>query len=74
MAGRSEDESVSNSSGESSILMMNLVLDRDQHLGPAQAPVPAPPAAAASQGAVTQEVAQTLAASQIQTQRNPRRR
>lgn len=56
------------------ILMMNPVLDRDQRPDLAQAPAPAPPAAAASQGAVTQEVVQTLAASQIQTQRNPRRR
>lgn len=56
------------------ILMMNLVLDRDQGPDPVQVPVPAPLAAAASLGAVTQEVAQTLAASQIQTQKNQRRR
>lgn len=55
-------------------LMMNPVPDRPQHLGLVQAPVPAPPAAAANQGVVTQVVAQTLAASQIPTQRNPRRR
>lgn len=56
------------------ILMMNPVLDQAQRQGPAQAPVPAPPAAAANQEAVTQVVAQTLAASQILTQRYPRRR
>ncbi len=56
------------------ILMMNPVLDQAQHQDPAQAPVPAPPAAVANQGAVTQVVAQTLAVSQILTQRNPRRR
>lgn len=54
--------------------MMNPVLDQAQHQGLDQAPVLAPPAAAAvSQEAVTQEVAQTLADSQILTQK-PRRR
>ena len=56
------------------ILTMNLVLDRAQHQGPPLALAPAPLAAAANQEAVTQVVAQTLAASQILTQRNPRRR
>lgn len=56
------------------ILMMNPVLDRAQRQGPAQARVPALPAAAANQGAVTQEVAQTLAANQILTQKNQRTR
>lgn len=50
--------------------MMNLVLDLDL----AQVPVQAPLAAAVSQGAATQEVAQTLAASRIQRQKNPRKR
>lgn len=52
--------------------MMNPALG--QALGPDRAPVPVPAAAVANQGAVTQEVAQTPAASQILTQRNPRRR
>ncbi|MED6253470.1 hypothetical protein ATANTOWER_030553, partial [Ataeniobius toweri] len=53
-----------------------LVLDLDQAppLLQVQAPVPAPLAVAANQGAVTQEVAQTLAVSQSLTQRNPMRR
>lgn len=56
------------------ILMMNPVLDRAQLQDLAQARVPALPAAAANQGAVTQEVAQTLAANPILTQKNQRRR
>lgn len=54
--------------------MMSPVLDQAQDLGPAQAPVPAPPAAAANQGAATQVAARTPAASQTLTMRNPRRR
>lgn len=52
--------------------MMNLVLD--QRRGLVRAPLPARPAAAANQEAVTQVAVQTLAVSQTLTLKNPRRR
>lgn len=56
------------------IPMMSPAPVQAQPLLPVQVPVPAPPAAAADPGAVTLEVVQTLAASQILTQRNQMRR